>query len=354
VRRTLWVAFICLLAAPLGFAMPAATTLGELLIARGTTVDETMAISGLTVLNGSRIRTTENGNAILNLGRLGRVTLGPEAELVLEASDNAIRGELVSGWMIMNAPQGVDVAIKTADGLASSDGKRASLLRVDRTQGTTRVETNGFARLLTGTRSEPINAGEEVELSQAAESAQPVISRHAIEASATAPAENIAGFGGIFASGIRAAVESVTLNHTLVAEPSSASPSIRRDSVDNSVIAQQATCGDFNEFCANCQVFPQLVKAKAGCTLAFNVSVQNIQVISQVTVRPFFSSACFRIFPSYPQIVTIQPGQAYTYQINANNCTRTQTLLAANQLLVFETDTCGTKYVQVEWATPCR
>jgi hypothetical protein len=351
-RRTLWAAFICLLAAPLGLATPAVATLGELLMARDTTVDETMAISGLTVLNGSRIKTSENGSAILNLGQLGRITLGSEAELVLEASDNAIRGELVSGWMILNAPQGVDIAIKTADGLASSDGKRASLLRVDRTQGTTRVETNGYARLLAGPRSEPVNAGEEVELSQAAEGAQPVISRRAIEASANAPAENIAGFGGIFASSLRAAVESVTLNHTLVPAPSSSSPSISRDSGDVSVIAQQVTCPDFG--CPDCRLFPQLVKAKAGCTLSFIAHFENVPVTSRLSVRPFFSSACFRIFPGYPQVITIPTGGSYNFQINANNCTRTQTLQAANQLLVFESNTCGTKYVQVEWATPCR
>ncbi|MCW5970303.1 MAG: hypothetical protein KIT57_17485 [Blastocatellales bacterium] len=358
--RLLLAVALCGAFAPAAFSNSA--PLGELLAARGASVDDSIASPGLTLLQGSRVKTSAQGGAVLNLGRLGRVTLGPESELVLESSGNSLSGRLNSGWMIVSSPRGVGVAIKTADGFASADGAEASTLRIDVTQETTRVEAAGIASVQSGAMRQMVRAGEELEISRAATGALPEFSRYTVDsglaAAAAAAAERAAAasFSAALSTGVRAAFESITLDQTIAPAPTM-SNTLKPVSGDTPIIttpSQEITCGDFNENCVDCQVFPQLVKAKAGCTLAFIVHLQNVLATSQVSVGPFMNGACFYIFPGAPQVVQIPPGGSYYFQINANNCTVAQTRSAANALIVIETNTCGTKYVQVEWATPCR
>lgn len=359
--RLLLAVVLCVAFAPAAFSNSG--PLGELLAARGASVDDSIASPGLTLLQGSRIKTSAQGGAVLNLGRLGRVTLGPESELVLESSGNALSGRLNSGWMIVSSPKGVGVAIKTADGFAAADGAEASTLRIDVSQETTRVEAAGIASVQSGAMTQTVRAGEELEISRTAAGALPEFSRYAVDsglaaAASAAAAERAAAasFSAALSTGVRAAFESITLDQTLAPAPSFSNP-LKPVSGDTPIVStpsQEITCGDFNENCVDCSVFPQLIKAKAGCTLAFIVHLQNVLATSQVSVRPFMNGACFFIFPGSPQVIQIPPGGSYYFQINANNCTVAQTRSAANALVVIETNTCGTKYVQVEWATPCR
>ena len=54
---------------------------GELSVTGNVTINGTSAISGATVFNESKIKTARNGMATINLGKLGRVQLGPESEM---------------------------------------------------------------------------------------------------------------------------------------------------------------------------------------------------------------------------------------------------------------------------------
>ena len=330
--------------------------LGELLVAKYATVDDAPATSGLTLISGSRVKTQIDGRAIINLGKTGRVTLGPEADVFINFTDTGVTGELISGWMTISSPKGVNVSFKTLDGVVVADGDQATVLKIDVAGGLTKVEAEGGARLNAGEKTEFVAAGEEVAVSQ--EDGTPSFARNMLFIPAARPESE--GFGSIVAASVRGAIESVTLNRTLMAPPEkSLKGSIDQGSfgADTRITTRSelVSCGLFNENCADCGLRSGgIVKAKAGCTLGFTVGFNNVQADSFITVRPFFSSACFRIQPGAPQVVHIPPGGAAPFTIDARNCPRNAYQIAANSLIVIQSDTCGTQYVQVEWATPCR
>ncbi len=104
---------------------------GEIASASQATVNGFTAISGMTVFSNSRIRTGKQGTAIINLGRLGRVELGPDTDMTLRLSKGSVGGELHSNHVVVSAGTGVAIAINTAKGLVTSDGQKPAVLAVD-------------------------------------------------------------------------------------------------------------------------------------------------------------------------------------------------------------------------------
>jgi hypothetical protein len=128
---------------------------GEIVSASKTTINGFSAISGATVFNNNRIRTGKEGAAIINLGRLGRIELGPDTDMTLRISEASIGGELRStqtGQMIVSAQKGVTVAVNAAEGVVTTDGREPAVLtiyldgkspRVIAHRGTANVVTTG-------------------------------------------------------------------------------------------------------------------------------------------------------------------------------------------------------------------
>src|SRR5262245_56398327 len=200
-------------------ANPGSKALGELLVAKDVTLNGSPASSGLTVLSGSRIKTNLGGRVTVNLSKLGRVTLGPDSEVILTFSDGTVGGQLISGWMVISSPKGVRVSPSTVDGLVVADGAKSSLLTIDVTSGATRVESNGGS-VLAGNKEEFVSAGEEIEFGGAG-NAEPVITRRSIAASgsdiANGSAANAIGLTSLLTTGVRGAIEGITLNHSKLA-----------------------------------------------------------------------------------------------------------------------------------------
>lgn len=94
---------------------------GELWMSGAATVNGKTAVTGLTVLSGNRIQTGKDGIAVINLGKLGRIKLQPETDLVLNFTDSAISGNLNTGLALVNASEGVAVNLKTPCGEAVAD-----------------------------------------------------------------------------------------------------------------------------------------------------------------------------------------------------------------------------------------
>ncbi|MCI0664410.1 MAG: hypothetical protein L0220_25405 [Acidobacteria bacterium] len=142
---------------------------GDMSIKGSVTVNGTTAISGATVFNESKIKTSRNSAATINLGKLGRVQLGPESEITLRFSEGLIGGKLTAGRTIVNANAGVAISVATAEGVATSDGNQASALTVDVACGNTRVAaTRNSAKVTTsGAKVEHVAAGKEVAVGQA-------------------------------------------------------------------------------------------------------------------------------------------------------------------------------------------
>ena len=120
-------------------AQTAAKAAGELSVTGNVTINGTPAISGATVFSDSEVKTSGNGSATVNLGKLGRVQLGPESEMTLNFTDGKVGGNLSAGRAVVTTPAGIAVAVATSEGTAIADGKSASTLTVDVTCGNTRV-----------------------------------------------------------------------------------------------------------------------------------------------------------------------------------------------------------------------
>jgi hypothetical protein len=149
-------------------AQGAGKAAGELSVKGNVTINGTSAISGSTVFNNSLVKTQRGSGATINLGKLGRVQLGPESEMMLRFADNSIEGNLISGRAVLNTPPGVAINIATADGVTTADGKQASALTVDVTCGNTRVATTrNSAKLSASGKDQYVAAGSEATAGQA-------------------------------------------------------------------------------------------------------------------------------------------------------------------------------------------
>jgi len=136
---------------------------GEVSVVGSATINGTTAISGATVFSDTTIKTAKNGAVIVNLGKLGRVELGAESEMTLRFTDGTVGGKLMTGRAVVSAPAGVAVAVATADGIASSEGKEAVALTVDVSCGNTRVlSSRSDAKVTAGSKVEHVAAGQEV------------------------------------------------------------------------------------------------------------------------------------------------------------------------------------------------
>lgn len=134
------------------------------LSARGTvSLNGITAASGATVFGGSEIKTGTNSSASISLGKLGQVDLSSDSDLTLRLENGVIGGHLQSGRATISAPVGIIVNVTTADGVAVADGKQASVLTVDVTNGNTKVSSaRSDAKVTTGDKVELIAAGQEV------------------------------------------------------------------------------------------------------------------------------------------------------------------------------------------------
>jgi hypothetical protein len=150
-------------------AQMAAKLSGDLSAKGLVTLNGAAAVSGATVLDGGRLKTGRGSTAVVSLGRLGQVELGAESELVLKLEEGRVGGQLRTGRAVVSAPSGVAVAVETADGMAVSEGKGATVLTVDVSCGNTRVASSrSEAKVMAGNRVEYVAAGQEVAVGQAA------------------------------------------------------------------------------------------------------------------------------------------------------------------------------------------
>jgi hypothetical protein len=115
-----------------GYAAPMA---GELSAFGAVTVNGQKAASGTTVFSDSMIVTDTDANAMVNLGKAGRVEVLPGSTIKLSFSENSLSGQLEAGQVRVSAPAGVAASVTTKDGVVTSASGRANVFTVDMTSG---------------------------------------------------------------------------------------------------------------------------------------------------------------------------------------------------------------------------
>lgn len=74
------------------------------------------AQNGRSIFSSSTITTPENADAVINLGKLGKIELAPNTTLALTFDDNGISGDLIAGRVtVLSASESVNIT--TLNGL---------------------------------------------------------------------------------------------------------------------------------------------------------------------------------------------------------------------------------------------
>ncbi len=120
---------------------------GQLTANGEVTVNGKKAITGSSIFNDSRVSVNcaSGANAIVVLGKLGRIQLSPGTDIVVRFADGLISGELMNGKAVVNNAVGVKVNFTTPEGVSAADGKEAASLAVNTQKGTRCVPMTGKA-----------------------------------------------------------------------------------------------------------------------------------------------------------------------------------------------------------------
>lgn len=102
-------------------------------------VDGEAIQSGRSIFSSSTIVTPDNANAIINLGKIGKIELAPNTTLALSFSENGINGDLLNGRVtVLNAAQSVNITTIDGNVVKLNPGESASATS-GKAQTTTKV-----------------------------------------------------------------------------------------------------------------------------------------------------------------------------------------------------------------------
>lgn len=143
------------------FALAAAKDLtGEITVTGQVTVNGQPAVSNGTIISGSTIVTGADSNAVISLGKAGRVEVLADSNLVLNFSDNSIVGILSSGKARVSNAAGVAATITTRDTTVMADAGQSDNFLVEVECSHTHVDaTAGLVTMREGTTDKQIAAG---------------------------------------------------------------------------------------------------------------------------------------------------------------------------------------------------
>jgi hypothetical protein len=109
----------------------AADVNGEITINGQVTINGQPTVSNSTVVSGSTIATSANSNAVISLGKLGRIELQPETTLMLKFSNEGFTGILSAGKVKVSSSIGVAATITTKDAAVVADSAQSNAFMVE-------------------------------------------------------------------------------------------------------------------------------------------------------------------------------------------------------------------------------
>jgi len=138
---------------------------GEFASANQVMLNGRSAAAGMTLFSNSRIKVAKQGRATINLGRLGRLELGPETDLMLTFSSGMIGGELLNGRLMLSSSSGTAISLTMPKGVVTADGKKATVVTIEMMNDLTRVAAHmGDVRVISIGKDERVATGEEIAL----------------------------------------------------------------------------------------------------------------------------------------------------------------------------------------------
>jgi hypothetical protein len=133
---------------------------GEITVTGQVTVNGQAAVSNSTVISGSTIVTGANSSAIISLGKVGRIEVLADSNIVLNFSDNNIVAILSSGKAKVASAAGVAATVTTKDATVIADSSQADNFVVEVECSHTHVDTlAGMVTMREGTSDKQVAAG---------------------------------------------------------------------------------------------------------------------------------------------------------------------------------------------------
>ncbi len=134
---------------------------GDLWLTGAVTMNGTAVTSGMTVFNNSQVKTARGGSATVNLGKLGRIKLEPESEMVLQFANGLIGGNQLAGLTAISANKGIRSKVTTPHVLVEADGTDVGLVSIDvKPEYTCVVVNRGSVRLTASKKISSLSQGQ--------------------------------------------------------------------------------------------------------------------------------------------------------------------------------------------------
>lgn len=138
-----------------------AESLGTLRVSGVVTVNNLRASSGLTVLSGSNIVTSNASSSILELGKQTRLVLSEKTELALDFSEESISGWLQKGAVHVFVPANRRLTLTTPAGVIATDSSQMIAVNIQVEDGGTRISVEqGRLELRSGKDTRSMVAGD--------------------------------------------------------------------------------------------------------------------------------------------------------------------------------------------------
>jgi hypothetical protein len=141
------------------FAMPVDQT-GEITVSGQVTVNGQTAISNSTILSGAVIAAGANSNAVVSLGKLGRVEVLADSNVTLIFSAGSVVATLSEGQTRVSTSAGVAATVTTKDTTVIADSSQADNFLVQVECSHTHVDTTtGLVTMKIGSSDKQVVAG---------------------------------------------------------------------------------------------------------------------------------------------------------------------------------------------------
>jgi hypothetical protein len=143
------------------FALAAGKDLtGEITVTGQVTVNGQSAVSNATIISGSTVVTGPDSNAVISLGKAGRVEVLADSNVVLNFSDSSIVGMISTGKARVSNAVGVAATITTRDTTVVADSSQSDSFMVEVECSHTHVDTTaGQVTMREGATDKQIAAG---------------------------------------------------------------------------------------------------------------------------------------------------------------------------------------------------
>lgn len=141
------------------FALPKDFT-GEITVSGQVMVNGQPAVSNSTILSGAVITTADNSNAVVSLGKTGRLEILANSNMTLRFSENSIVAILSDGKARISNAAGVATTVTTKHATVIADAGQADNFLVEVECSHTHVDTTaGIVTLREGTGDKQVVAG---------------------------------------------------------------------------------------------------------------------------------------------------------------------------------------------------